>query len=124
VKNALAKASDILTHLVSSHLNPTAQLRKLAFKIINSTTIHLPAWLKVLNELKMELTLLPRDVATRWNSMFDMLIYALGHKEAVNTTTQSRDLGLRSLELSDAEWTVLEQLADVLKVRCENGCMT
>jgi hypothetical protein len=60
---------------------------------------------------------MPRDVATRWNSTFDMLNYALEHREAVDAVTQRRDLGLRKYELEDHEWAIAEQLRDVLKVR-------
>ncbi|KIK93137.1 hypothetical protein PAXRUDRAFT_89817, partial [Paxillus rubicundulus Ve08.2h10] len=53
------------------------KVRELAYKIVHSTTILLPAWQEILKELKLKLTYLPRDIATHWNSMFDMLDYAL-----------------------------------------------
>ncbi|KAG1853541.1 hypothetical protein C8R48DRAFT_565340, partial [Suillus tomentosus] len=68
------------------------KLRKVAFKLINSTTILLPAWHEALRSLDMPVTLMPRDVATRWNSTFDMLKYALEHRKAVDVVTQCRDL--------------------------------
>jgi hypothetical protein len=55
------------------------QLRKLTFKIIHSTTIVLPASQGILKDLLQAQTLMPRDVATQWNSMFDMLDYAHAH---------------------------------------------
>jgi hypothetical protein len=60
---------------------------------------------------------MPRDVSTRWNSTFDMLEYAIEHREAIDIVTQRRDLGLRKFELIDDEWMIVEQLRDVLKVR-------
>jgi len=48
--------------------------------------------------------------------MFDMLDYALQHREAVNGITQKQELGLRKFELSDEEWLVIEQLHAVLMV--------
>jgi hypothetical protein len=54
-----------------------SQLRKLAFKIIHSTTKLLPAWRDYLKELKLADRLMPRDVSTRWNSTFDMLNFAI-----------------------------------------------
>ncbi|KIK72755.1 hypothetical protein PAXRUDRAFT_43783, partial [Paxillus rubicundulus Ve08.2h10] len=90
-------------------------LRKLAFKIIHSTTIVLPAWQKILSELRMTVSFMPRDVATCWNSTFDMLEYALKHQRAVDVVTQQRELGLRKFELSDNEWLVVEQLYSILK---------
>lgn len=48
--------------------------------------------------------------------MLDMLAYALRHRQAVNSVTQDRALGLRKYELDDKEWDLLEQLHGVLKV--------
>ncbi|KAG2156527.1 uncharacterized protein EDB93DRAFT_1079246 [Suillus bovinus] len=64
------------------------KLRKLAYKVIHSTTIVLPAWRKILEDLQAPVTLMPRDVSTCWNSTFDMLEYAIEHREAVDTVTQ------------------------------------
>ena len=61
---------------------------------------------------------MPRDVATRWNSTFDLLEYALKHWKAIDLVTQQRELGLRQFELTDPEWTVVEQLHSVLNVSC------
>ncbi|KAG1871908.1 hypothetical protein C8R48DRAFT_570036, partial [Suillus tomentosus] len=60
------------------------KLRKLAFKIIHSTTKLLPAWYNVLNKCKLSQRIMPRDVATRWNSTFDMLTFALEYREAID----------------------------------------
>lgn len=92
-------------------------MRKVAVKLIHSTTILLPAWHEALRSSNMPVTLMPRDVATRWNSTFDMLKYALEHRKAVDVVTQRRDLGLRQFELTDEEWEIAGQLRDVLKVR-------
>ena len=59
---------------------------------------------------------MPRDVATRWNSTFDLLEYALKHRKAVDLLTQRCELGLRKFELCDNEWVIVEQLHSVLKV--------
>ncbi|KAG2114233.1 uncharacterized protein F5147DRAFT_570680 [Suillus discolor] len=69
------------------------KVRKLTYKIIHLTTIILHAWYAILKDLSEPQTLMPHDVATRWNSMFDMLNYALEHHEAIDTVTQRRDLG-------------------------------
>lgn len=92
------------------------QLRKLAYKIIHSTTVVLPAWKSILEDLKMAITLMPRDVATRWNSTYDMLEYALTHRKAVDAVALKRELGLRKFELADHEWEIVAQLHSVLKV--------
>ncbi|KIK76817.1 hypothetical protein PAXRUDRAFT_168693, partial [Paxillus rubicundulus Ve08.2h10] len=49
---------------------------KLALKIIHSSTIILPVWKDILKELKKRDSCMPQDVATRWNSTFNMLEYA------------------------------------------------
>ncbi|KAG1846707.1 hypothetical protein C8R48DRAFT_616145 [Suillus tomentosus] len=53
------------------------KLRKLAYKIIHSTTLLLPEWKEVLTELNLTVRIMPRDVSTHWNSMFDMLNFAV-----------------------------------------------
>jgi len=78
--------------------------------------IILPAWYSILQDLSQAKTLMPRDVTTWWNSMFDMLNYALEHQDAVDAVTKWRDLGLRKYKLEDHEWVIAEQLRDVLKV--------
>ncbi|KAG1791478.1 hypothetical protein EV424DRAFT_1265938, partial [Suillus variegatus] len=89
---------------------------KLAYKTIHSTTIILPAWHAILKDLSEPQTLMPRDVATWWNSTFDMLDYALEHREAVDTVMQWQDLSLQKYELEDNEWEILQQLRDILKL--------
>ncbi|KIK80439.1 hypothetical protein PAXRUDRAFT_158694, partial [Paxillus rubicundulus Ve08.2h10] len=82
-------------------------LCKLAFKIIHFMTIILQAWQKNLSECHMTVSFMPRDVATHWNSTFDMLEYALKHWRAVNVVTQQHEPGLRKFELSYNEWLVI-----------------
>lgn len=68
-----------------------------------------------MKDLQRPITLMPRDVATRWNSTFDLLRYGMDHKEAIDVITRRRDL--RKFELVDEEWELVEQLCSVLKVR-------
>ena len=60
---------------------------------------------------------MPRDVATRWNSTYDMLEFAVSYRKALDDLTNNRDMKLRSYELSEEEWIISGQLADILKVR-------
>ena len=76
----------------------------------------LPQWFSILNDLKLAERMIPRDVATRWNSTFDMLDFAVEHIAAINTITGDRDMKLRQYELSEDEWNIARQLWDVLKV--------
>lgn len=73
-------------------------------------------WRKLVAALKLVVRNMPRDVATRWNSTFTMLDFALKYREAVDQMTSDRMADLRALELDDEEWALAEQLRDVLKV--------
>ena len=92
------------------------QLRALANAIKNSSTIILPRWLAKLEELGLRVRMMPRDVATRWNSTFDMLEFAVDYRAAIDAITSNRDLNLRKYELEDDEWVIAANLQDTLKV--------
>lgn len=98
------------------------QLRKLAHTIMNSSTILLPAWYSLLDDLVLPRKAIPRDVRTRWNSTYQMLHSCLEYREAIDQMTGERKFGLRKLEISEEEWDIAQELADVLKVRC-CGCL-
>ncbi|KAF9226431.1 hypothetical protein BS17DRAFT_698806, partial [Gyrodon lividus] len=87
----------------------------IAYKIIRSTTIILPAWQIILCNLWMTVSLMPCDVVTHWNKTFDMLEYAWKHREAVDTVIQCSDLGLRRFKLTNHKWKFVKQLYSILK---------
>lgn len=60
---------------------------------------------------------MPRDVATRWNSTYDMLSFAIEYRAALDAMTGNRDSNLRRYELDDAEWGMAMNLRDTLKAR-------
>jgi hypothetical protein len=60
---------------------------------------------------------MPRDVATRWNFTHTMLEFAGEYRSALELITGDRNSMLRSYELDDAEWSLVEQLYNVLEVR-------
>jgi hypothetical protein len=100
---------------------PYHKVRKIAFKIIHSTTILLPEWCRIVADLALkypELTerLIPRDVATRWNSTYNMLEVTLKYQKAIDIMTSARENGLRDYKLTQGEWKIAAQLCDILKV--------
>ena len=60
--------------------------------------------------------MMPRDVATRWNYMYEMLNFAYTYRDAYNELTSNRDMKMRKYEIEDSEWEIVKQLAAVLKV--------
>jgi hypothetical protein len=56
----------------------------------------------------------PRDVATRWNSTYDMLKFALEYCAVIDAITADKLLRLRKFELEDEEWLVVEDLVAIL----------
>jgi hypothetical protein len=94
-----------------------SKIRQLAFSIVRSTTIALPAWRRHCKALKLKPCILPRDVVTRWNSTYYMLSFASKYRSAIDAMTADKSLKLRKLELEVEEWTIVEDLVSVLLVR-------
>jgi hypothetical protein len=97
--------------------NSFSQVRRFSFAIIHSTTIGLPAWRKACTDHDLPPRLIPRDVRTRWNSVYDMLTVAVKYKDVINYMTGNHDLSYRQFEISNGEWTLLEDMLHVLKVQ-------
>lgn len=93
------------------------QVRRFAFAVINSTTILLPEWKRVCAAKDLKVKLLPRDVRTRWNSTYDMLVVALAYRSAIDTMTADKPSKQRKNELDEQEWLIIGDLVCVLEVR-------
>jgi hypothetical protein len=93
-----------------------SKLRNLAFAIIHSSTLSLPAWKRCCKRLKIRARLIPRDVITRWNSTYDMLLFCLKYKEPIDAITADKVVKLRRYELDPNDWIIVEDLVSVLKV--------
>ncbi len=77
----------------------------------------LPEWFAILDDLDLHQRKMPRDVRTRWNSTYDMLKFAVEHREAIDLITANQRMKLRQYELTENDWTIAMKLRDVLKVR-------
>ena len=66
---------------------------------------------------------MPRDVATRWNSTYDMLEFAIEFREALDTITGEKEMRLRKYEMDNEEWEIAQQLRDFLKVSISLVCV-
>ena len=62
---------------------------------------------------------MPHDVATHWNSTYEMLFFAYTYRIAYNEITSNRETKMHAYELSNKEWKIVKDLSDVLKV-CNN----
>lgn len=81
----------------------SSQLRKLSYKIINSTTKLLPAWKAALDDARMAVRNMLHDVATPWNSTFDMLEFALQYQKPLRRFVGDPDLKLGQYALTATE---------------------
>ncbi len=93
------------------------QLRKISIAIKKSPTKLQPKWTKILADLGLKKRKIPRDVATRWNSTYDMLAFAVEYKKAIKTLVQDIDSKLTACQLSKQEWGFVSELTTALNVR-------
>ncbi|KAJ3965321.1 hypothetical protein EV361DRAFT_777630, partial [Lentinula raphanica] len=91
------------------------QARKVLFKIIHSSTDLLPKWREHVQDTAFKGRMLPRDVATRWNSTYDMLAAFLEMKDPVSQFLDRSSHGLTEFLLDDEEWEAIKGLVSVLK---------
>jgi len=91
------------------------------YAIKNSTTILLPRWFELLEDLvndanldPLAIRMMPRDVTTQWNSTYDMLVFALKYRKAIDKISGDREM--RKYELEEEDWDIVQQLCDILEV--------
>ena len=84
--------------------------------IKNSSTISLPQWYEVLESIGLKPQMMSHDIATCWNSTYDMLKFATEYHAAHSTMTANCDMKLRQFELSKKEWGIATELCEVLQV--------
>ncbi|KAJ7923914.1 hypothetical protein B0H13DRAFT_1588163, partial [Mycena leptocephala] len=91
-------------------------IRTISFSIINSTTILLPLWKEKCTDNNLPVRLIPRDVATRWNSTYDLLVFAVKYEAVIDAITGDKSIrALRDYELELEEWRIIKDLVKVLK---------
>jgi hypothetical protein len=66
---------------------------------------------------------MPRDVATHWNSTYDMLNFAVDYRKAIEHVTLDLKNDLRKYKLTDIEWQIAVELKDTLKVDMSFACV-
>ncbi|KAG1793635.1 uncharacterized protein HD556DRAFT_1443423 [Suillus plorans] len=65
--------------------------------------------------ITLEGKLMPRDVATHWNSMYEMLVFTLEYQEPIDRITSDKSLKqAKRYELDDNEWKIVADLIVVL----------
>ncbi|KAJ3834418.1 hypothetical protein F5878DRAFT_518082, partial [Lentinula raphanica] len=89
--------------------------RRISFKIIHSTTVLLPKWREHVADTKFKGRVLPRDVATRWNSTYDMMAAFLEMKTEVSEFLDRSSNRLSDFVLSEDEWEAIKDLVSILK---------
>ena len=114
VKLVLVKVSYKIIYSLDTE--PALQVWKLAYKIVHSSTILLPAWKECLHKLNIAKKILSRDVTTRWNSIYNMLACLITYSDAVEQFTSDHQNDLRQYELNKADWVIVTKLCRVLKV--------
>ena len=55
----------------------------------------------ILKDVKLNALMMPHDVATHWNSTFDMLHFAINYHPTLDIITSEQDMKLRQFELSE-----------------------
>jgi len=91
------------------------QIRHVSEATHRSSTSLRPAWETTLKNLNLPFRKIPRDVATRWNSSFTLILFALEYRPAFDSMTKNNP-ALFADALSVAEWEILAELKNLLKV--------
>ena len=82
-----------------------------------STTKLLPAWKACLEDAELASRIFPCDVLTQWNSTYDILCFAVEYHQPIESLTSDHKNNLCMFELNKNEWSIAQQLKDILEVR-------
>ena len=78
--------------------------------------IALLAWHHICVEKNLKPNLIPQDIATQWNSTYDMLHFAIKYWDAIDGVTVDKSLKMRKFKLDNDDWTFVEDLVSMLEV--------
>ncbi|KAF8231126.1 hypothetical protein L208DRAFT_1278587 [Tricholoma matsutake] len=90
------------------------KLHRLAFAIVQSTTITLPTWHCYCKELKLKSHILPCNIVTHCHSTYYMLHFTVKYHMVIDAMTADKSLKLWKFELKMEEWATAEDLVAVL----------
>ncbi|KAJ7484057.1 hypothetical protein B0H11DRAFT_1723034, partial [Mycena galericulata] len=85
-------------------------------KAIQNSSLNSEAWETKSRELNVTLLALVKVIETRWNSHAHCLLRILDRQAVVTQMCTDRHLKLRQYTFSGEDWTILEQLEDILEV--------
>jgi hypothetical protein len=64
----------------------------------------------------MKPKMIPRDVVIRWNSMHDMMVFAIKYRKPIDGIMADKSLKLWKYELDNEGWNIIEQLVSILQI--------
>ncbi|KAE9385640.1 hypothetical protein BT96DRAFT_840447, partial [Gymnopus androsaceus JB14] len=89
---------------------------RISFKIINSPAVLLPRWRETMASTEFKDRVLPCDIATRWNSTYNMLCAFIEMKTVIVQFLDCASNGLVDYTLSEEEWEAANDITKALKV--------
>ncbi|KAJ7705200.1 hypothetical protein B0H16DRAFT_1206558, partial [Mycena metata] len=84
-------------------------------KTVQNRSLNSEAWEKKSNELKLTFLELVKVIDTRWNSHAHCLLRILDRQPVVSHMCNDRNLKSRQYTFSGEEWTIIEQLEEILE---------
>ncbi|KAJ6547270.1 hypothetical protein B0H19DRAFT_953840, partial [Mycena capillaripes] len=85
-------------------------------KTVQNSSLNSEAWEAKLNELHLTFFELVKVIETQWNSHAHCILRIIERQEVIIKMCTDRGLTLRQYTFSGEEWSILEQLEEVLEV--------
>ncbi|KAF8181669.1 hypothetical protein K438DRAFT_1601351, partial [Mycena galopus ATCC 62051] len=85
-------------------------------KAVQNNSLNSEAWEAKSKELNLAPLALVKVIDTRWNSHAHCMLRIIDRQDVVSMMCSDRDLKLRQYTFSGEEWTILEQLEQILEV--------